>query len=464
MRHWDNSENARAQLVRHYLSIVPNRAGILLRSLDGPFWFGLVEGERTWYLYPPDSSLHYGEDPLAGAYQWALNLKSEVVGEPYICTQRRGEMLLLPEGWTYAFVSSGISGGIGGEFTKSLETRVSEVETVPLSERSSFFSLLAAGRTLEEAAYKDIAAAKKRHKATKTGVAKLRSEVGYFLKDLSHSEDIWLVNFYSANCATCQEFSKIWQEVGLQMVGIASVGVVDVSDPSKVGGISESWRNYGILNVPSVVIFQGGRREVRSHQHFLEEDSLVSFHGAVILPSSEADSSYSSHLLTAEEVMNATLITLEALKTTGGYRGSVSESTARSRRYRHLALAYLQQADAIRRNHPEVVLLIARILGPGLKDPVGSKSILTSYKEYLISTVFSADGKLVPTRTVAVVFHALGQLYHSLKAYQLAVDMLRRAIEVDTKYLAPIFDLAQVHSKTKNDEAATEVMAQLLRN
>jgi hypothetical protein len=415
-----------------------------------------VEGERTWYLYPPGSIPHYGEHPLVGAYQWALNLKSEVVGEPYICTQRRGEMLLLPEGWTYTFVSSGISAGIGGEITKSLETRVSEVETAPSSEKRSFFSLLAAGRTLEEAAYKDISTAKKRFKATKTGVAKLRSEVGHFLKDLSDSEDIWLVNFYSADCAACQAFSKVWQEIGLNMVGIASVGVVDVSYPSKLGGISTSWRNFGISNVPSAVIFQGGRRKIRNHLHFLEEDSLVSMHGAVILPSSEVDcnSSDSLHLLTADEVMNVTMITLDSLKTNGGYRGSLSESTARSRRYRHIALAYLQQADAIRQNHPEVVLLIARILGPGLKDFAGSKSVIKSYCEYLMSIFSSEENKLVPARTAAVIFHALGQLYLSLNAHQFAVDMLQRAIDADTKYLAPILDLPQLRSGTKNDEAA----------
>jgi len=428
--------------VRHFLAIAPDRAGRPLHR-QGATWFGLVEGRKTWYMYPPGTQVNYGDSTLRGAYDWALHLKSERVGEPFVCVQQRGEVLLLPKDWVHVSVSSGITAGIGGE-------HLGDVHEVDVHPTNDFFALLSAGQALEESAYVDTMTARKKHKATKTGVAKLSSDVGQFLKDISESEDIWIVNFYTLhNCSKCRDLSKSWQEVGLQTLGIASTGVVEVG-AGKSGEILDSWKRFGVLSVPTLVIFQGGQRELRQHSHFLEEDSVESFNGKFLTADTE------------DEIMNVTLTTLEALKAAGGYRGSVSERTSKSRRLRHLALNFLQQADALQPNHPEVVILTARILGLGLKDVVAAKSVVRAYADYVTSQE-ATGGHAIPVRTTAVIYHALGQLLASMQSHQEAVEMFKRATGVDETYYSSFLDLIRIYSSdTKKDpEAAEEVWASL---
>ena len=73
----------------------------------------------------------------------------------------------------------------------------------------------------------------------------------------------------------CAGFATVWQETAAGLHGVASVGVVDVTNfGANKTGIDDAWLRFGITSVPLIVIFKGHERKDRRHAHFLEEDTI----------------------------------------------------------------------------------------------------------------------------------------------------------------------------------------------
>ena len=232
----------------------------------------------------------------------------------------------------------------------------------------------------DELAHRDQWEARQRHRATQTGVLQLSSDVGAFLRDLSLSEDIWVVQFIVKDCLDCSGLARTWQDTAALLHGIASVGVVDVTT-SKNGGekneIDDAWSKFGISSVPFIAIFDGGQREPRRHVHFLEEDTLELANGKRYISLDGPD-------MKPQEI--AGHVEMEYIfQSLDGDRqiGSVLDLTARAKRLRQRAMQYVKRAYELRPNHPHAYVLGARLLGPGLKLFDASNDLMLKYAEYL---------------------------------------------------------------------------------
>ena len=446
-RKWDSPENSKTGKVRHFLSMGPDRSGLPLHSKLSATWLGLLEGEKTYYFYPPGSTAiqdefewNYGLD----SYSWFLRqeqrIKEPERGVPLVCTQTRGDIIYIPPGFGYATVNSGITTGIGGQYYAPPEERMTEIDRV-LSEHevvSDFNMFMEKAVALDELAHRDMYTARNRHKATKTGVLRLQNVVGNFLQDMSHSEDTWAIQFITNDCLDCAGMAKIWQEAAAALHGIASVGVVDVTNlnsPNKTD-IDESWLRFGVTSVPTIIVFKGQQRKVRAHRHFLEEDTVESIGGVKLESESGPDVQLS-------EIFERVVRFVEEAEKNQGFRGSVLDITSKAHRLRRDAISMVQQAFAIRSNHPKAFILGARLLGPGTNDFEASNEMTRVYIEYLekVSTEFSSK------RSLATIYASLASIHvYSVIGTRVGLDgaikLLEKAIATDPSFQTPYVDIA----------------------
>eukprot|EP00047_Mylnosiga_fluctuans_P024635 m.165786 g.165786 ORF g.165786 m.165786 type:complete len:774 (-) comp9896_c1_seq2:89-2410(-) len=87
-----------------------------------------------------------------------------------------------------------------------------------------------------------------------------------FFSAVLHTDDLWLVNFYSPGCSHCHDLAPAWRELGTALAGIIGVGAVNCH---------EQWQlcnQMGIQGYPTLMLFgrsgQGSRydgpRDVQS--------------------------------------------------------------------------------------------------------------------------------------------------------------------------------------------------------
>ena len=446
-KRWDNPENDKIGKTRHYLSIGSNRSGLPLHSKLSATWFGLLEGEKTFYFYPPGSTAiqdefdwNYGRDSYAWSLRQDRYVRHPERGVPLVCTQTRGDVIYIPPGFGYATVSNEISVGIGGQYYAPPEERLIQFERI-LSEHevaSDFDMFVEKAVALDELAHRDMYIARNRHKATKTGVLRLQNIVGNFLQDLSLSEDTWAVQFIAKDCLDCAGLAKVWQEAAGALHGIASVGVVDVTnlkDPSKTG-IDDAWLRFGITSVPTILVFGAQQRQIRTHHHFLEEDTVESMGGITFESESGPDVQLS-------EIVHYVLQITEKAEENLGFRGSVLDITSKSHRLRRDAISMVQQAFLMRANHPKAFVLGVRLLGPGTNDFEASNEMTRVYTEYLerVSTDFTSK------RSLATIYTSLAAVHvYSIISTRVGLDgaiaLLEKAIKIDPSFQTPYVDIA----------------------
>lgn len=109
------------------VSIAPSRAGFPLHA-HGRSWMGLVHGQKLWVMYHPEAMPKLPDtvyNPLVArpvAWEWFRGvLKQGVERElpeadrPLICTQKPGEVLVLPDYWYHMTVNLGEAVGFGAQ-------------------------------------------------------------------------------------------------------------------------------------------------------------------------------------------------------------------------------------------------------------------------------------------------------------------------------------------------------------
>lgn len=74
-----------------------------------------------------------------------------------------------------------------------------------------------------------------------------------FQKEVLESQTPVLVDFWAAWCAPCRIVSPIVEELSTEYNGKLKVGKLDVDANSQTS------QTYGIMSIPSIVIFQNGQ-------------------------------------------------------------------------------------------------------------------------------------------------------------------------------------------------------------
>ncbi|MFT8316199.1 MAG: thioredoxin [Clostridium sp.] len=69
---------------------------------------------------------------------------------------------------------------------------------------------------------------------------------------LNSNNDVVLVDFFAEWCGPCKMLAPVVEELSIEMAGKAKVFKVDVD---KIGDIAQK---YGIMGVPTVMIFKNG--------------------------------------------------------------------------------------------------------------------------------------------------------------------------------------------------------------
>jgi thioredoxin 1 len=90
-----------------------------------------------------------------------------------------------------------------------------------------------------------------------------------FKDEVLSSNDIVLVDFFAEWCGPCKMLTPVVEELSIEMAGKAKVFKVDVD---KSGDIAQK---YGIMGVPTVMIFKNGT----------EVDKIVGFQPKEVLKS-----------------------------------------------------------------------------------------------------------------------------------------------------------------------------------
>ena len=461
---WDNKENDKTRKVRHFLSMGPDRSGLPLQ-LSSRSWYGLIEGEKVWYIYIPEASVTQKDDDngdddhdngsfLLDSFEWSLRLKSQTIGEPYVCVQERGDIIYLPEKYTYATVNNGISGEIGSKlFVDEEEIKANKIG----SDFTTHFNFLQfqehieLATKLDDLAQRDIMKQRRKFKVAKGGILKLSSKVENFLKDLSESEDIWVVNFYvKKNCESCENLASIYESIASNFNDLASFSSVDVSSSMRDSTvqIDDSWIRYGVPAVPCIAIFKGGIRPKRTHDFFLEEDTIENSKGSLI--SIVNTDELSNHIMT--EI-------LTQLKEPGVYSGGVTAITSLAKRYRYQAVDLLQSAYTHFELHPKLILLYARILAIGLREYSKSVDILKSFigkfdvlvqKKYLTNSL-----------SISSIYYSVGQLLIASKEDELGVSYLKKSIEFKSEFTPSYIEIILFLIRQKESKLAEEYLNRL---
>lgn len=135
---WDNPRNEQSGVIWHMMSIGPSNTGLPFHS-HGKTWLTLIFGIKKWLLYPPGyglpmsysksySPLHSVQHWMETHYENMLAVENRLVPpvvftsdrkmkyndhspanmfRPLKCTQKRGELLYLPDSWLHLTLNVG---------------------------------------------------------------------------------------------------------------------------------------------------------------------------------------------------------------------------------------------------------------------------------------------------------------------------------------------------------------------
>lgn len=81
-------------------------------------------------------------------------------------------------------------------------------------------------------------------------------------------EDKAVVDFYATWCGPCKMFAPIFEEVSIKM----DFNFVKVDTDSN----SDLAREYGIMSIPTIILFENGN-EVKRHTGFMSEEEFIDF-------------------------------------------------------------------------------------------------------------------------------------------------------------------------------------------
>ena len=77
-----------------------------------------------------------------------------------------------------------------------------------------------------------------------------------FSKDVTNSDEVWLVEFFAPWCGHCQKLAPDWEKAAKALKGIVKVGAVDMTTDQSVGA------PYGIQGFPTIKLFSKGASPV----------------------------------------------------------------------------------------------------------------------------------------------------------------------------------------------------------
>ena len=77
-----------------------------------------------------------------------------------------------------------------------------------------------------------------------------------------------VVDFYATWCGPCKMFAPIFEEVSIKM----DFNFVKVDTDSN----SDLAREYGIMSIPTIILFENGN-EVKRHTGFMSEEEFIDF-------------------------------------------------------------------------------------------------------------------------------------------------------------------------------------------
>ena len=74
-----------------------------------------------------------------------------------------------------------------------------------------------------------------------------------FQKDVLQSDVPVLVDFSAEWCGPCRMIAPAVEQLGAELAGKAKVVTIDVDQHSEIAG------RYGIMSIPALVVFKGGK-------------------------------------------------------------------------------------------------------------------------------------------------------------------------------------------------------------
>ncbi len=80
---------------------------------------------------------------------------------------------------------------------------------------------------------------------------------GSFEQDVLGSETPVLVDFWAEWCVPCHMVSPVVEEIGREQDGAMRVAKLNIDDNPKVT------RTYGVMSIPSLILFKGGQEVAR---------------------------------------------------------------------------------------------------------------------------------------------------------------------------------------------------------
>lgn len=81
-------------------------------------------------------------------------------------------------------------------------------------------------------------------------------------------EDVAVVDFYATWCGPCKMFGPIFEEVS----NTKNINFIKLD----VDKSSEIAREYGVMSIPTIILFRNGKEEKR-HTGFMSKDDLEKF-------------------------------------------------------------------------------------------------------------------------------------------------------------------------------------------
>src|SRR5438445_9855773 len=96
---------------------------------------------------------------------------------------------------------------------------------------------------------------------------------GNFDKEVLESQVPVLVDFTATWCGPCKMLSPIVEKIADETMGKVKVGKLDIDDSPGVAA------KFGILGVPTVVVFKGGKESAR-HVGVTNKETLMKLIGA----------------------------------------------------------------------------------------------------------------------------------------------------------------------------------------
>eukprot|EP00596_Hydrurales_sp_CCMP1899_P009883 CAMPEP_0119053198 /NCGR_PEP_ID=MMETSP1177-20130426/74273_1 /TAXON_ID=2985 /ORGANISM="Ochromonas sp, Strain CCMP1899" /LENGTH=588 /DNA_ID=CAMNT_0007033081 /DNA_START=406 /DNA_END=2172 /DNA_ORIENTATION=- len=490
-RYWDNIENNKLGLTRHFLSLGSSKAGLPFHT-HGSTWLGLVYGMKRWFIYPPGASppphIERTHNPVRTMLSWFLEIYPKLIDleyppihgnlpveqgldyegyRPLECVQRAGDVMYVPAGWSHGTINIGDAVGIGGHGSWGPHKLSSSIEAIS-SSPYHFEALKNAAQSLVELGMKEESRILKQIKSTKMGMIQL--ELENFESLVLQGEDTWMVQFY-LHSHTYKDNAMLWDKVAGELVGVVSVGAFDMGIDRGVASARHSndintqnikLEKFGITTEtlrfrPIIRVYPGGRMNdsdtnvdqfsTSNHRSFVDRP-FYEYKGAVDVGEIVSYTRSITGRGLSEDQVGIDNTLLE--------RGSATAVGVKARRYFREAEQYLRRGLSIQPSHVEATGLLVEVLG--LQSKKEEQRVLINDATSLYDGL-NLTG--ISNYSVAVFYYRLALIILNTNDVLQAISILQKCLKIFPSFVPALAGLASIYYMMEDSEKTEKSLADL---